>query len=82
MDISQALAGVASTRRGSRLRDRAGWALLLLIVASGSPAASDIEQRIQQIQNGILPPALVKGESVSSNKLSDRMAELLWPCST
>jgi CubicO group peptidase (beta-lactamase class C family) len=79
MDISRALAGVKKAPRGSRLRDRAGWALPLLVIASGSSAATDIEQRIQRIQNGLLPPVLVKSELVSSSKLSDRMAALHVP---
>jgi CubicO group peptidase (beta-lactamase class C family) len=67
-------------QRCSGLRDRAVWTLLLLVVASNSPATTtDIEQHIEHIQNSLLPPVLVKGESISSSKLSDRMAALHVP---
>ena len=71
MDICGSLAGVTG---------RAGWALpLLVLVASVSPAATDIERHVQSIQNDLLPPVLVKGEPVPSRKLSDRMASLHVP---
>ena len=41
--------------------------------------AVEIEQRIQHIQNAILPPVLVKGESPTTTKLVDRMAALHVP---
>jgi CubicO group peptidase (beta-lactamase class C family) len=40
---------------------------------------SEIDQRIQRIQDAILPPVLVKGETPASNKLADRMAALHVP---
>jgi len=39
----------------------------------------EIEQRIQHIQDAILPPVLVNGESAATTKLSDRMAALKVP---
>ena len=39
----------------------------------------EIEQRIQHIQNAILPPVLVKGEQPTTTKLADRMAALQVP---
>ena len=66
-------------RHGSRVRNRAGWALPLAIVASSSSAATDIDRHIQRIQNEILPPVLVKGEAIPASKLSDRMAALHVP---
>ena len=64
----------------SGLRYRAVWTLLLLVVASISSATTtDIEQHIEHIQDNLLPPVLVEGESISSSKLSDRMAALHVP---
>ena len=54
-------------------------ALLPLLASTADAAATDIEQRIQRIQNGLLPPVLVKGEPVSSTKLIDRMQALHIP---
>jgi CubicO group peptidase (beta-lactamase class C family) len=42
-------------------------------------AATGTQEHIQRIQNQLLPPVLVKGEPLLSNKLSDRMAELHVP---
>jgi len=57
---------------------------LLLIGASSSPAASPptptgAAQSIERIQNGLLPPVLVKGETPATHKLSDRMEALHVP---
>jgi CubicO group peptidase (beta-lactamase class C family) len=41
--------------------------------------SDEIEQRIEHIQNAILPPVLIKGEAVSTTKLADRMAALQVP---
>src|SRR5689334_15530547 len=53
--------------------------LALLVIAPGSPAATDVEQHIRRIQNELVPPVLVKDEPVSYSKLSDRMTELHVP---
>jgi CubicO group peptidase (beta-lactamase class C family) len=37
---------------------------------------SEVEQRIQRIQNALLPPVLVQGETPATSKLLDRMAAL------
>ncbi len=42
-------------------------------------SSAEIEQRIQHIQNAILPPVLVKGEPPATTKLVDRMATLQVP---
>ena len=39
----------------------------------------EIEQRIQHIQDAILPPVLIKGEPPSTTKLADRMKALRVP---
>jgi CubicO group peptidase (beta-lactamase class C family) len=47
-------------------------------VLTAQPPA-EIEQRIQHIQNAILPPVIVRGEQPAVNKLADRMAALHVP---
>src|SRR5260221_9693212 len=79
MERTQVLARVLSAQGRTRLRDRARCALLLLVVASVSRGASDIDQRINAIQNGLLPPVLIKGEPAASTKLSSQMAALHVP---
>jgi len=79
MERSHVPATVPSAHGRTRLRDRARYALLLLVVASASRGASDIDQRINQIQNGLLPPVLIKGEPTASTKLSSQMAALHVP---
>jgi CubicO group peptidase (beta-lactamase class C family) len=38
-----------------------------------------VERRIQRIQEGLLPPVLIKGESAQTKKLTDRMSALHVP---
>src|SRR5579863_3248554 len=62
------------------IRRLAGVTVCLLIpgtLAAQNP--SDTEQRIQRIQNGLLPEVLVKGEPAATTKLADRMAALHVP---
>jgi CubicO group peptidase (beta-lactamase class C family) len=57
-----------------------GAALLGLFVgASASAAGTDIEQRIRHIQEGLLPPVLVKDEPIPLSSLASRMDELHIP---
>jgi CubicO group peptidase (beta-lactamase class C family) len=42
-------------------------------------APVELEQRIQHIQNAILPPAITKGKQPATTKLADRMAALHVP---
>jgi len=42
-------------------------------------APIELEQRIQHIQNAILPPVITKGEPPATTKLADRMAALHVP---
>lgn len=58
---------------------RAGLAAALLTLSCVSYAGADIEQRIRQLQNGLLPAVLVTGESNRPVELSKRMAELQVP---
>jgi CubicO group peptidase (beta-lactamase class C family) len=60
-----------------RLRGATIWAILFGTLAAQTP--SSIEQRIQRIETGILPPVLIKGDSGSLTKLTDRMAALRVP---
>jgi CubicO group peptidase (beta-lactamase class C family) len=41
--------------------------------------AGDAEQRIRQVQKGLVPPVVVTGESPALKSLADRMAELKVP---
>lgn len=70
----------------SRLAARLGGVLvncvgLTALVWAGPTFAADteVEQRIQRIQNNLLPPVLVEGESPAQTKLADRMAALNIP---
>src|ERR1041384_1015696 len=38
-----------------------------------SATASTVEERIKRVENGLLPPARIKGEAVAGMKLPDRM---------
>jgi CubicO group peptidase (beta-lactamase class C family) len=49
------------------------------LAAQVAPGPSALEQRIQRIQDGLLPAVLTKGEPVQSTKLSERMAALHVP---
>ncbi len=49
------------------------------LLAPQITGASALEQRIQRIQDGLLPAVLIKGEPVQSSKLADRMAALHVP---
>ncbi|MBV8806806.1 MAG: beta-lactamase family protein, partial [Sinobacteraceae bacterium] len=51
----------------------------LLAIVSAARAASDVEQRIDRIRDGLLPAVLVKGEPPQSTKLAERMAKLHIP---
>lgn len=50
---------------------------LIGMLAAQTPAA--VEQRIERIQNGLLPPTVVKGEPAKAIKLADEMAALHVP---
>jgi len=55
--------------------------LLMTPAFAGSGWATDtsVDQKIQQIENGLTPPVLVAGESPTPVKLADRMAALKVP---
>jgi CubicO group peptidase (beta-lactamase class C family) len=50
-------------------------------LAGSAPAATpvDVGQRIRQVQQGLVPPVMVTGESPALRSLTDRMAELKVP---
>jgi len=53
--------------------------ILLGVMTADAQAATGTQEHIQRIQNQLLPPVLVKGESLPTNKLADRMAKLHVP---
>jgi CubicO group peptidase (beta-lactamase class C family) len=62
------------------VRRLSGAAVFILILGTlSAQAPSSVEQQIQRIQNEILPPVLVKGESVPTTKLTERMSALHVP---
>jgi CubicO group peptidase (beta-lactamase class C family) len=63
----------------TRLRPPALMILCQLVLAPAWAGAADIEQQISRIQNGLLPPVLVKGESAKLTPLADRMEALHVP---
>ncbi|HEX6717052.1 MAG TPA: serine hydrolase [Pyrinomonadaceae bacterium] len=44
-----------------------------LIPTSQAQTPSSVEERIDRVENGLLPPAIIKGEAVSRMKLPERM---------
>lgn len=60
-----------------RLSDALLCAIMLGTLTAQTPAA--LEQRIQRIQNELLPAVLVKGDPPATTKLADRMAALHVP---
>jgi len=52
---------------------------MFLAVPLASAADPGVEQRIRQVESGLLPPVLVKGEAPSNSTLSDRMRALHRP---
>ena len=60
-------------------RRLAGALAAITLGTLAAQAPSTIEQRIERIQNGLLPAVLVKGEPVATTKLADRMAALHVP---
>lgn len=57
-------------------------AAILSMISLGvlsAQAPVELEQRIQHIQNAILPPVITKGKPPATTKLADRMAALHVP---
>jgi CubicO group peptidase (beta-lactamase class C family) len=69
------------TRRDRLCVDLAIGVVLCAVNLGVSTAQAPVgtEQRIQHIQNAILPPVLIKGEPPAASKLADRMAALHVP---
>ena len=57
----------------------AGALAAMTLGTLAAQAPSTVEQRIERIQNGLLPAVLVKGDPVTTTKLADRMAALHVP---
>jgi len=47
--------------------------------SSAPRTGSMVEQRIRRIQEGLLPPVVIQGESGQTRKLADRMSDLHVP---
>ena len=60
-------------------RRLAGALAAITLGTLAAQAPSTVEQRIERIQNGLLPAVLVKGDPVTTTKLADRMAALHVP---
>ena len=53
--------------------------LTLLAAATTLGAQNSADERIRRIENGLLPPVLIKGQPIRTLKLEDRMRELNIP---
>jgi CubicO group peptidase (beta-lactamase class C family) len=60
-------------------RTRLACALLTIAAAAATLAAQNAEERIRRVENGLLPPVVVKGQPLQTLKLEDRMRELKVP---
>src|SRR5688500_16784405 len=61
-------------------RTRIAIALVTIAVAAAALAAQGgIDQKIQRIENGLMPPVVLKGRPIKTAKLDDRMRELKIP---
>jgi CubicO group peptidase (beta-lactamase class C family) len=61
-------------------RTRTAIALPVMVVAAATIAAqSAVDERIHRIENGLVPPVVLKGQPIPTSKLEDRMRELNTP---
>jgi CubicO group peptidase (beta-lactamase class C family) len=61
-------------------RTRVAVALFTIVAAAATLGAQNVvEQRIRRIENGLLPPVVLKGRPIKTTKLEDRMRELKIP---
>jgi CubicO group peptidase (beta-lactamase class C family) len=61
-------------------RSRAVIAVVTIVAAGATLAAQNsVEQRIRRIENGLLPPVVLKGRPIKTTKLEDRIRELKIP---
>lgn len=65
----------------SALTPRFRWVVFLAILASVALAQTggSVEERIGRVQNGLLPPVVIQGESSNGLKLADEMAAMHVP---
>jgi CubicO group peptidase (beta-lactamase class C family) len=62
------------------MKRRTALALVTIAAAAATLAAqSGLEQKIRRIENGLLPPVVLKGRPIRTTKLEDRMRELKIP---
>jgi CubicO group peptidase (beta-lactamase class C family) len=50
-----------------------------MVAAAATLAAQNVDERVRRIENGLLPPVVVKGQPNQTLKLDDRMRELKIP---
>ena len=60
-------------------RTRAAVAVLTMMAAAATLTAQNAEDRIRRVENGLLPPVVLKGQPLQTLKLEDRMRELKIP---
>lgn len=60
-------------------RTRAAVCLLTLVAAAATTGAQNADERIRRVENGLLPPVVVKGQPIQTLELEDRMRELKIP---
>ena len=61
---------------------RVAGALLTLLTMSAAAAtltAQNVDERVRRVENGLLPPVVIKGQPIQTLKLEDRMRELKIP---
>jgi CubicO group peptidase (beta-lactamase class C family) len=62
------------------IRVRAAIALPVMVAAAATIAAQNaVDERIRRIENGLVPPVVLKGQPIPRSKLEDRMRELNTP---
>ncbi len=60
-------------------RTRLALALMTMAAAATNAAQSPGDERVRRIENGLIPPVILKGQPVRTSKLEDRMRELKIP---
>ena len=61
-------------------RTRTTIALVTMVAAVATTVAQNsADERIRRIENGLIPPVVLKGQPIPTSKLEDRMRELKIP---
>jgi CubicO group peptidase (beta-lactamase class C family) len=77
LPLRRRLATVALTRTAANVLQ--AMLFMFLVEPLASAAEPGVEQRVWQVENELLPPVLVKGETLSKSTLSERMQVLHVP---